>query len=898
MLLCCSVAIMHAKTHIDHEYMSWANEVKKYTTEPNFSHMPNNILESYRFVWEEGWGNGYTQFIRISKIQRKDSLSYVVDSADIGYYSKKRIHASITKNEWEELRNTINNMLSYHLASRDKRRVFDAGLLLLEVYNNGKKFYIWRYNIHTKKDSDALRVFYRVFSEIKTFNTKSIVKNKQVYDLQKELDEKKRIEEEGRKKQYEEEAKKQKAIYESELLWKSATTGVVGGIGYFKNVNANIKNKQGQTPLMMAVKNGYTDVVRALGEAIVNVKETDNDGKTAFEHIKVPTTKEEQIYTKRMYGALRVLEVEQLIRGYAKMVSYQYENDRDFLNILIRGETCYRFKFPKNTQCKEMPKPKKISHKIFKYIKTKDDDMFDSLLKEVDLNITNRHDYSLLWAGIHYQNLYVVDKVLKKGIDINQLDNNKLHKPISWAIIHNDAGLLQVLLDNGVDVNSQGKFGDPILFNALYKCKSFKTISMLLEHGANPYLKDKRGNTVFEKEPVFCKDKSNIEKMKKLLHSKDGEGLKSQSVELNAKAKRVYLQEEEARRKKKFDTYLSTLSDINMMNAEGFTPLAKAVATKDYYAMTKLIEKGADINILDGKYGVWTPFNYTIAMNDVKALKIFLDHGADVNFYNKGKSTVLNDAIRMCNVSIVKLLLDNGANPRIKDGYGGTVVNSLKKCDEKVKREVTKLVNDTMKKSTNNTLQTVEKIEFKTAIEKRKNKDKIDKIKAYVESKKNTNTPIFETIKYKKNIDFDKYLKTLDNVDLKDKQGNTLLYMAVEKRNYYAMKKLLAHGANMYYINDYRTYSPFSYAVGLSDTRAVKLFIDSGVNANHQYKKSLTALSLAVKQCNIDIIKLLLDSGADVALEDKRGDNAIKSLGNCNKKDNKTIKDLIEKKES
>jgi hypothetical protein len=355
MFLCCSVSIMHAKTYIDHDYMSWANEVKKYTTEPNFSHMPNNILESYRFVWKKGWDmDGYAQYIRISKIQRKDSLSYVVDSANIGHHRKKRIHATITKNEWEELRNIIHNMLSYHLASRDKSRVFAAGLLLVEIYNKGEKSYIWRDNFPEKKDSKGLRIFYNVFSKIDSFNTKSIVRNKQrdkqVYNLRKELDEKKRIEEE-RKKQYEEEAKKQKAIYESELLWKSATTGAVGGIGYFKNVNANIKNKQGQTPLMVAVQNGHSSVIDFLHDAIVDVRIKDNNGRTAFEYIKKPSNRREKIFSDRMYGSLRGLEVAQIVRGKARIVQLGYRNKTDILKVTISGANCQDFVFPKNTQC-------------------------------------------------------------------------------------------------------------------------------------------------------------------------------------------------------------------------------------------------------------------------------------------------------------------------------------------------------------------------------------------------------------------------------------------------------------------------------------------------------------------------------------------------------------------
>ena len=900
LFVCCIMVALNATSHRDWEYESWTKKVKNYVTEPNFSLMPNNILESYRFVESEGWGGGYTKYIRISKIKKKDSLSYVIDSANIGYYSnKKRIHAMITKKEWKELRNAIDNMLSYNLESRDKRKVFDAGSLLVEVYKNEKKFYIWRYNIHTKKDSAALRVFYRAFSDIDTFNTKSIVKNKQrdkqVYSLQEELDEQKKIKEKKRQQKYALEAKERKVKHDSEQLWKAVETGAVGGIGYFKGINANIKNEQGQTPLMVAVKNEYTEVVRALGEAIVNVREIDDEGKTAFDYIKKPMSREDNMYSRRMYGALRVVEVEQIVRGKAKIVQYSYKNDTDILSLTIKGAKCEDFVFPENTQCSALKASSK--HPIFKAIKDKNNTEFDKLLSNLtDLSIRNNSNYTPLWASIHYHNFYALEKLLDAGADMYALDQFGLKTPVFWATMINDAKLLKVLLKHGADVDSKDAFGSVALSNAMYKCSSFDTIAILLEHGANPYLKDKYRKTIFEKEPISCKDKENIERMKKLLHSKDGEGLKSKAVELNRKAKMAYLEEEKIQKKKKFDAYLGTLSDINSIDSGGFTPLHKAVATKDYYAMKKLIEKGADVHKLDGKYGVWTPFNYTIAMNDVKALKIFLVHGVDVNFHHKGKSTVLNDAIRVCNVEMVKLLLENGANPRLKDGYGGTVVSSLKKCDKTVKKEVTKLVNNVIKKGKNNTLQTIEKVEFQAAVEERKNKNKVEKTKAYVKSKKNTDNPILEAIRYKNNIDFDKYLKTLDNIDLKDASDNTLLYIAVEERNYYAIKKLLAHGANMYYINDYRTFSPFSYTVGLSDTRAVKLFVNEGVDVNHQYKKSFTALSLAVKQCNIAIIKLLLESGANTTLEDKRGDNAVKSLGYCNEKNNKIIKDLIIKK--
>ncbi len=54
--------------------------------------------------------------------------------------------------------------------------------------------------------------------------------------------------------------------YNDTKLWNSAETGAVGGIGYFKGMDVNIKNDKGQTPLMIAVQKGYADVVRSMAE--------------------------------------------------------------------------------------------------------------------------------------------------------------------------------------------------------------------------------------------------------------------------------------------------------------------------------------------------------------------------------------------------------------------------------------------------------------------------------------------------------------------------------------------------------------------------------------------------------------------------------------------------------
>lgn len=147
-------------------------------------------------------------------------------------------------------------------------------------------------------------------------------------------------------------AKLKEIIKKQNDLWRSAETGSIYGMDYFNDVDANVRNENGETPLIIAVRNGYSAVVDFMHGAIVDVHMKDNKGKTAFDYIKQPSSRHEKIFSDRMYGSLRVLEVAQVVRGKGKIVQYTYRNDTDILKVLIVGAECSDFVFPENTQCK------------------------------------------------------------------------------------------------------------------------------------------------------------------------------------------------------------------------------------------------------------------------------------------------------------------------------------------------------------------------------------------------------------------------------------------------------------------------------------------------------------------------------------------------------------------
>ena len=286
-------------------------------------------------------------------------------------------------------------------------------------------------------------------------------------------------------------------------LWKSVESGVTYPMYYFKGVDANIQNEEGDTPLIVAVKKGHVAAIRELNEAIVDVTMEGAEGKTAFEY-----TKDEfgNVKNRRLYGALRVLEVAQVVRGKAKLVEYAYKNTTDRLQFTIDGAHCEAFWFPKNSVCSTVPSKPKKSHPIFTAIRDHNATLFDRDFPSVDIDLQNRSGYSMLWYAIIKSNYDVIDKVLQRGIDINQADPNDLHTPIRWSMLQDDVVLLKLLINHGVDPNARDKFGTPALFTGMQKCKNIESVTLLLESGANPHIKDRQGKTVLEQWTPPCEE--------------------------------------------------------------------------------------------------------------------------------------------------------------------------------------------------------------------------------------------------------------------------------------------------------------------------------------------------------------------------------------------------------
>ncbi|AXG74415.1 ankyrin repeat domain-containing protein [Flavobacterium arcticum] len=82
-------------------------------------------------------------------------------------------------------------------------------------------------------------------------------------------------------------------------------------------------------------------------------------------------------------------------------------------------------------------------------------------------------------------------------------------------------------------------------------------------------------------------------------------------------------------------------------------------------------------------------------------------------------------------------------------------------------------------------------------------------------------------------------------------------------------------GTSFELVAEYNMTTPLGMAICKGDIETVKKFIEYGASVNER-SNGLTPLMLAARYNQAEIIKVLLDNGANLELEDERGFTALK----------------------
>ncbi len=211
-------------------------------------------------------------------------------------------------------------------------------------------------------------------------------------------------------------------------------------------------------------------------------------------------------------------------------------------------------------------------------------------------------------------------------------------------------------------------------------------------------------------------------------------------------------------------------ADVDTLNQLGFRPLSSAVVGGDEEVVRLLLGYSADP---DAKLVGSPLLTHAIDIDSVGTIHALLDKGADVNATGDGAGvTPLIIAVARQQMATVKLLLSRGANIRVKDVNDKSVLHWLL-CNTFSELENTKLLKLLLNSGADNNGQARSLVGFKDG-----------------------STPLICAVRR----DFQKSVNMLlaqrPDVNLKNNNGHTALYYAVEEQNEAMVKALLAHGAN------------------------------------------------------------------------------------------------------
>jgi ankyrin repeat protein len=260
--------------------------------------------------------------------------------------------------------------------------------------------------------------------------------------------------------------------------------------------------------------------------------------------------------------------------------------------------------------------------------------------------------------------------------------------------------------------------------------------------------------------------------------------------------------------------------DVNFQLKDGRTALMFACCNNDLNVVKDLINKGADVNLVENEFQNSALF-MSISKNKIEISKYLINNGANVNLLNIYNENVLFWAVVHKNYELVELLCNKGCNINIFNNKGQHPLFLAIKSKE---YEIVKI---------------------------------LIKYKANLEMKETIyeDTPLLASMKSEEIACL--LIESGADIHAENKIKDTPIHIATLLNNFPVVKKLYEKGADLNKMND-QSHNPIIFATGNGYVEIFKFLLDKNVNLDVKDVNNEPLLNICIIHNRLEMIELLI----------------------------------------
>ena len=519
---------------------------------------------------------------------------------------------------------------------------------------------------------------------------------------------------------------------------------------------------------------------------------------------------------------------------------------------------------------------------IFKCAKRDDLESLKKLVEEgADLNETTFNNETALHIAASRNAIKVLNFLLEKNVDVNARTDLTQETPLFLAVQENQSDAFNALISHGANVNAEDFEGETPIFVAIKNCRS-SFIDSLIEKGADVNHKNKDGQTPL----FFALEFKSTTMVKQLVDAKaNTEDECINQVELS---KIVALPL--SSRNNLNDSMTTAISALGTTPAisHANSPRVAKVIRRNYEERASLlfqlcIENQAQaLNDSLGDFDVNLGFfdNETLlhcaaqnAAND--CIQVLLDHGANVDVQTKTfMEPPLHTAITSDNSKGAELLINADANIELANAEGETAIFVATRAGnvDIVRALIAKSANVNQLNASGNTplhaaIQLHQPMIAKLLIENGA-APSLGSLNSYSLALEYGEMDICN---YIREVDPSLARHALQNAGITSTEPPPEIFTYIHSLNAAALRKVLSNQYNMNIIAPEGV--PLIRAIETGSIDIVKIIVNSGADVN--FGDNEYPLHIACKKGLINVVEYLLKQGANPSLTNEDNENAL-----------------------